>query len=449
MPSGYSTTNFPNGITSFGVPVIGSGAPGIPMTNANGNYWFVSSTLGNNGNPGSFPSPFATLAYALQNPNLATNDTIVVMEGHKENITAAGTTTTGILAAISAAAIVGLGSGVGTPTFTFTTATTATFKITGAATTLTNLKFVCGINSQVTMLDIQAKGVVVQACTFQDDGTHTGLSFIDLVNASANASDGLKIQGNFFYNPTAGNMNHAVGLTTVQDNIQVGGLPGQGNQIYGNFALSGIHNITGTVMTNLTIGNNYVKNLTAAKVALNFISASTGVAYNNVFEPGDSTVNSAKFGTALDASGKNSGWNGLLDAGAEFWYAKKGVVCSTITTAGVAVSAASIGGELAIKNVITKTDPTTGLAGFTGYSLKTNNVNGSAIVATTTGVSAATTTSMVPLSSAGVTPAAATVLESGKQLLLAGTTTAGTGAGTVDVYVLLQRLTAGADLSQV
>lgn len=448
MASGYATTNFPNGITSFGIPVVGSGSS-LPMINSNGNYWFVSSVLGNNGNPGSFASPFATLAFALQYSQVNSNDTIVVMEGHTENIAAAGTTTAGILANDADVNIVGLGNGTLAPTFTFITATTATFKITGAGVSVQNLRFVNGINSLVTMLDIQAKGVVIQGCTFTDDGTHTGLSFINLVNASANASDGLKIQGNYFYNPTAGNYNHAIGLTTVQDNVQIGGLPGLGNYIYGTFSLSCIHNITGKAMTNLNVGNNYAKNLTAATPALNFISASTGVAYGNRLEPGDSTTASAIFGTALDPSGNNIGWNGNLDAGSEFWFVKKGIVSSTITTTGVAISAVSIGGELAVKNAIFKTDPTTGIGGTTSLTLKANNVNGNLSIMATSNVGAATTSSMVPLNTGTTGTSSASVLELGKQLSLAATTTAGTGSGTVDCYVLLQRLTAGANLSLV
>jgi hypothetical protein len=44
-------TNFPKGITSFGVPVIGSGQ--IPTTT--GSYFFVDSNTGASGNDGSSP----------------------------------------------------------------------------------------------------------------------------------------------------------------------------------------------------------------------------------------------------------------------------------------------------------------------------------------------------------------------------------------------------------
>ena len=445
---GYSPTNFPNGVTSFGILLPWSGGS-MPTPPSGGNTWFVSSTLGNNGNPGSYSSPWATLAFAAANTALQTGDVIVLMAGHTENVTAAA----GILLSTTGLQVVGQGVGPQQAVINFTgTAAAATVKITGAGVVVQGVKFVTKIitNNQVTCLDIQAKGVFIQFCrfiAFTTGSTTTCLSFIDLVNATANASDDLQITNCYFQNElSAGQQNHAIGLTTVQNNVQIGN-----NYIYGYWALSGIHNITGEIMTNLAIWGNTVQNLAAATVAMNIISASTGDAWANVFIPGDSTVASAKFGTVMSAVGNNIGINGSLDAGQEFWYAKKGVVCSTITTGGVAVSAASIGGELAIANVILKTDPTTGLAGLATLKVTTNNVNGNPIVMSTTNVGTAATASIVPLS-AGATNAAnaaATVLESGKAISLTALTTNGTGAGTVDVYVLLQRLTAGANLSQV
>ena len=44
-------TNFPNGISSFGVPVLG-GILGIPFT---GTYWFVDPVNGLDGNAGTSP----------------------------------------------------------------------------------------------------------------------------------------------------------------------------------------------------------------------------------------------------------------------------------------------------------------------------------------------------------------------------------------------------------
>lgn len=56
-------TNFPNGITSFGVPVVGGGSgPFKPFAK----YWFVDGNLGSNGNTGESPEdPFLTMAFAF------------------------------------------------------------------------------------------------------------------------------------------------------------------------------------------------------------------------------------------------------------------------------------------------------------------------------------------------------------------------------------------------
>lgn len=56
-----TTTNFPDGLTSFGIPVL-PGAPYSPF----GNYWFVNTVAGNDGYPGSTPDQaFATMGAAL------------------------------------------------------------------------------------------------------------------------------------------------------------------------------------------------------------------------------------------------------------------------------------------------------------------------------------------------------------------------------------------------
>ena len=435
MTSGYATTNFPNGITSWGAPIFGGN---LPLPSSGGSTWFVSSTAGNNGNDGSFASPWATLAYACANSGVRAGDTICVLEGHSETVTAAG----GITASLASLTIVGNGVGTQAPTINFTTSTAATFLITGAGLQVSGMRFVNGIASQVTCVDVQAKSVLLMANTFVQGASTTGLSFIDLVNNSvANTSDGLQIIGNTFYAPTAGNYNHAIGLTTVQDNVEVGY-----NTIYGNFALSCIHNITGKVMTNLKIHDNTATNLTAAKPALNLISACTGWAAANKLMGGDATCNSMLFNTALDVLPGNGGQHGLMDAQSTFWYVKKGVVSSTITTGGVAISAPSVGGELAIMVVICKTN-SVGLAGITGnFQLSTNDANGAAVFYAQ---AIAAIGAQATAGNNGATTWLPTVIELGKALTASSSATNGSGSGTVDIYVRLQRLTNGANITQV
>lgn len=70
-------TNFPNGITSFGVPVLGS-VGGLPMT---GTYFFVNPAVGSDAYDGLSPqTPFSTLT-AAYNAAVAGNNDVIVLIG--------------------------------------------------------------------------------------------------------------------------------------------------------------------------------------------------------------------------------------------------------------------------------------------------------------------------------------------------------------------------------
>lgn len=69
-------TNFPDGITSFGVPVIG-GIGGLPLT---GNWWFVNPAAGSDAYDGTSPqTPFQTIYRAYAAATAGNNDVIVLI----------------------------------------------------------------------------------------------------------------------------------------------------------------------------------------------------------------------------------------------------------------------------------------------------------------------------------------------------------------------------------
>lgn len=71
-------TNFPNGISSFGIPVMGGG--GIPATP--GNVFFVDYTNGSDGNKGTSPDrPFKTVEYAYSRAT-TNNDDVIALIGN-------------------------------------------------------------------------------------------------------------------------------------------------------------------------------------------------------------------------------------------------------------------------------------------------------------------------------------------------------------------------------
>lgn len=142
-PSGPPTAF--DSITVAGVPTMG--VAGVPMTT--GNYWFVNSVSGSNGNTGAANNPFATLAQALL--KAASGDVVVLEAGHAENVATAGAIT------VSAAGItiVGLGEGATRPTFTFT-ATAGSILVTGASCSISNVVGTGSVASCANPFNIQA-----------------------------------------------------------------------------------------------------------------------------------------------------------------------------------------------------------------------------------------------------------------------------------------------------
>lgn len=67
-------TNFPNGVSSFGIPVLGGAA--LPFT---GNYYFVDAVNGADGNEGSADSPMSTLLAAYNRCVDGNNDVIFII----------------------------------------------------------------------------------------------------------------------------------------------------------------------------------------------------------------------------------------------------------------------------------------------------------------------------------------------------------------------------------
>jgi hypothetical protein len=122
---------------------------------------------------------------------------------------------------------------------------------------------------------------------------------------------------------------------------------------------------------------------------------------------------------------------------------KKTLTSSAILQTGVDVTLASVGGELELVDVVLKTNGT-GLAAGTNLTLETNNANGIGIFMTTA-VSGLGANKTIDHANASVSKHR-TVLEVGKKVTAKMTVADGTGAGTVDVYLMFTRLARGANV---
>jgi len=445
-------TNYPNGFKN------GLSVREIPLVitpNPQGDVYWVNSNSQNasdaNGVRGTNQYPLATLAAALSRVVAGQGDIIMIGPGHTETITSA------VSVDKSAVVIIGVGDNENRPVITFATSTAASLSIDAADVSLQNVVFKCNIASQVAMIDVNAARFHMNDCKLAE-GTATGLVLVDVNGGAANACDGTQITNCELYAPTAGNYNAGIELGEVADNVQL-----KGNDIYGDWDDAGIHNPTGKVLTRLNIANNIVHNVQTADHAIELVSACTGNLSDNRLYADDSAAtldpgslkctanwavnNIDEGGYIIPIDGTSFEYwalNTQTNVGSTFWI-KKTVVSSTITFgSAVDITTVSTGGELAVEEVVLKTDAT-GLATGTNFELKSDNTDGAAnfVVETVANLGANVT---VDLSGASVT-GVKTVIETGKKLQVQSTVADCTGAGEIDVYVKFSRLTAGATIA--
>lgn len=184
-------TNFPNGITSFGVPVIGSGNA-IPAST--GTYFFVDSSTGSASNDGKSPQQaLATVDQAVNKCTANKGDVIVVMPGHAETISGA----TSLVLDVAGISIVGLGTGNKRPTFTYATSTAAAIPVSADNITFKNCRFIANLDNVVTAFSLTtAKYFRLEGNDFIDNSNALHFMSILTVGTADNAADGLEVIGN-------------------------------------------------------------------------------------------------------------------------------------------------------------------------------------------------------------------------------------------------------------
>jgi hypothetical protein len=299
-------TAFPKGISSFGIPVIGSGSQ-IPASN--GNYYFVSSVTGSNSNNGTDPgAPLATVAAAITASTVSHGDVIVMLPYHTETIAAAGGWTP-----LAGTAIVGLGWGGARPLITFS-ATASTILCSAANLFFQNFVITAGIAEVVTLFSVSGADCTINGVDHKESNTsYTLISYL----TSTAAADRLtitncKIISTTVCAGTAAGINMVGGTgITITDNYICMNKP--------NSATACAIASTTTANADILIARNYLNTITtgAAKIALSLYSGSTGNVYDNRAHSLGSTL-AGNFGIANCGGGNNyvthaATKSGLLD----------------------------------------------------------------------------------------------------------------------------------------
>jgi hypothetical protein len=170
-------TRFPNGVSSFGIPVIGSGSL---MTT--GNIFFVDSgsSGGADGNAATNPeSPAITLDAAIGKCTANNGDIIFVMPGHAESIAA-----TDITMDVAGVSVIGLGRGDARPTFTFA-ATGSTIAMSAASTRISNVVLVPGIGAVASGITASGVASEIDNVEFKPDAA---FEFTDMIRLTGSRS---------------------------------------------------------------------------------------------------------------------------------------------------------------------------------------------------------------------------------------------------------------------
>lgn len=213
-------------------------------------------------------APFATLDFAIGKCAASNGDTIFVMPGHAETLTA----DSGVDIDVAGITVIGLGEGAARPTFTLNTAVAADFKIAAASTVIKNLLFLGGIDALTGPIEVSAADCQIIDCEYRDS---TGQA-TDTIVTTADA-DRLLIDGYVHRGAAAAGANSAIALIGMDDctirNVD----------IYGNFAVGAI-DVRTTAAVRLRVHDAHIWTENAADIAIvDTVTGSTGHIGPNVY----------------------------------------------------------------------------------------------------------------------------------------------------------------------
>lgn len=284
-------TNFNYGVSSYGVPQVGSGA--IPVTS--GKYFWVDYSMGTDASTkGSGPKrdAFKTINYAVSQCSANRGDVILVSVGHTEALA----TATALAVNKAGVSIIGLGNGSKRPTITFT-ATAATIAVSAADVLIRNIRFDMASGA----VDSVDQGITLTGANFtledchiiMSDATYQADSFISL---GAGATD-CTIRRCKVRALNAGAVQFLVGAAAVS------GLTVEGCDIRGNFSSALFVNSSTFHLTDIRIERNTLHQTNGtAKAVYNLTTSSTGFVGWNMTQ-GTTWTSAADVVTATTSTG--------------------------------------------------------------------------------------------------------------------------------------------------
>lgn len=260
MPNSHFPGGFAGGVTVRGMPILNA---------YGGNTYWVDSGVGSNGNKGTFDRPWATMDYAVGRCTANNGDIIMVKPGHVETVIAAA----GLAIDVAGITFIGIGNGSDRPKINFTTATGADMDVDAANTTMVNFLFTGGVDALTGPIDVNAADFAMIDCETRDaTGQATDFIVTD-ANADRMLIDGWTHRGD-------SNAGADTAITIVGgDDITV-----KNFDIYGNFAVAAIENVTTAAVHLKVYGDRqcFIQTKNAADVAFTAVTTTTGFVGPNI-----------------------------------------------------------------------------------------------------------------------------------------------------------------------
>ncbi len=267
-------TNYPQGLSSFGVPLIGGGGDAVVTT---GNVFFVNSAIGSDSpqdqsGQGTTPTqPFDTISYAIGRCTANNGDVIYVAPGHAEAI-ASGATLAVNVAGIQ---IIGLGNRNTRPKITFN-GTNSVIAVSAANCSLRNMILQAGIDEVVKAISITAAFCELDRI---DVVEVSAKQFIQFVLTSALATD-LVIQNCIHHQSTAQAANSLWIQLVAADRALI-----RNNIFMLTTTSSAVSNVicSTTAAVNIKILDNVIVQLGGtATIPINLVTATSGYVARNL-----------------------------------------------------------------------------------------------------------------------------------------------------------------------
>lgn len=277
-------TSFPNGVASFGMPVLPNAA-GLTTT---GSVFFVHSGTGSSGYDGKTPDrPKATISQAVALCTASKGDVIFVMPGHAETISGA----TSLVVDKIGVSIIGLGTGTLRPTLTFSAADSIV-SITHASVTLQNLLLISDIDNLVTGISL---GANADGCTLHNIEMRDGAAnkeFLIAVAIAAGCTD-VTVSG-FAFHGLAGGATGCIEAAGAADRFRL-----LNSFIRGQFSSQMVDLSQAASVGLLIRGNTLINIETGAGLGVAMHNSSTGfVADNRITNLKDTVVGLSGTGMA-------------------------------------------------------------------------------------------------------------------------------------------------------